>query len=320
MTNKGGLRLFVSMAVALLLGVLIYVQVREAQPAVGQITATDARSSSSAASDFDKLPQGSEPVPLASSRAFGGGDSRSVLDDSKDFDSLRLQLEDRARAGDALARRHLAMAYEYCAQYRVRGGYAQNIEHLANAASDERAASQIRSVGRVVTERCQGFLLGQDISVEKIRALWVSADAKGDPVARLRVIASDLVRGERPSSPSVADAVVAAARSRDPQALLAVADFVGLSRGLGLPLPSELPDVAMAPEAWRIAACRRAASTLCDASSILLSDQCVTNARCGFISYEDLVRRGEIPLAAHAELDRSVSAIENFLNRRGAGL
>ena len=317
MTSNAGRKSIFFAAIALAIGTTLLVSFLDEPPAYSDAGREMAKPAHSAARGDEQLAHDTQTSPMGAQPRVGNYDGLPVLDGRRNFEILRLELEGRARAGDAVAFRHLAMTYEYCAQYRVRGGYAQNIEHLAAVASSEQAASQIRAIGSAVETRCKGFLPGEDISLEKIRALWASAYAKSDPVAMIRRIALDAAHSEAVSDQRVADAIVAAARSQDPEALLAVADLVGLLRGGGLSLPSGLPDVAMAPEAWRIVACRRASSALCDASSILLGEQCLMNARCGFRTYEDLVRRGEIPLAGHRELDRAIAAIENFINGKG---
>lgn len=278
----------------------------------------------------EQLPVAAEPLgmPIVSSnsepfsaapRSSAVAAWTSVLDDATDFEALRRDLEAKALAGSAKAQRHLAMVYEYCLGARLhRGGYLNYLMFLASINPSPQRTAQLAFIGRKVESRCRSFLRVEESTFDRINNLWASAAAAGDPAALLREMNHSVVTGRDYSTSEFVNAVLMAARSRDPEALIRVADTLSYKRRSGEDL-GPLTALAAFPEAWGIVGCRIGGASLCGPTSIMLSDQCVTYALCGFGSYEDLVRRGMVPLAHHAHLDRQIAAIENFINSGGRG-
>lgn len=218
------------------------------------------------------------------------------------FESLKAQ----ARAGDALAQRKLAEAYDAC--FIVNVDRKRFIDGLPMTKQTLHDPDQIRLFEQLAAERlqqCDAVDGGAIIPSALIRGWYAQAAENGDLAARLMDGAFSQKKLDATSAARLLEDVMG---SNDPGAVFAFGNALGPGYPATAGDPTEpLVTGAIANWAWMVAACRMGYD--CGPTSAFMGNMCLHVNSCTGEDFEGFVKRGLRDEAERRDLERRVTDI-----------
>lgn len=220
----------------------------------------------------------------------------------KAFEALKAQ----ARAGDALAQRKLAEAYDAC--FIVNVDRKRFVDGLPMTKQTLHDPAQIRLFEQLAAERlqqCDAVDGGAFIPSDLIRGWYAQAAENGDLAARLMDGAFSRKKLDATSAARLLEDVMG---SNDPGAVFAFGNALGPGYPAIAGDPTEpLVTGEVANWAWMVAACRMGYD--CGPTSAFMGNMCLHVNSCTGEDFEGFVKRGLRDEAERRDLERRVTDI-----------
>lgn len=215
-------------------------------------------------------------------------------------------LKQRAKAGDALAQRLLADAYEACFVVNLdREGFLRGLDFNRRMIRAPAELAVLEQVARERYEQCGAVDDGAIIPLDMIRGWYAQAAENGDLPARLMDNAFNHREQDTKASVALLEEVLA---SNDPAAVFAMGSTLGRNypSATGDPVDA-LMTGERASTAWMVAACRMGYD--CEPSGILMGTLCLGVNGCTGEDFETYVKRELGSDADRRDLERRVTEI-----------
>lgn len=261
------------------------------------------------------------PSPNASNTRAIGTETRPSEGRSAEVSRARAfkELKQRAKAGDALAQRKLAEAYDACFIVNLdRERFVRGYEQGRGQFTDPVQAHTQEQLVQVRLAECDAVDGGAIVPTELIRGWYAQAAENGDLAAR----AMDGAINHRKKDPAgAASLLTEVLASDDPAAVFAFGNTLGVEYPADVGASADaLVNGRLASGAWMVAACRMGYD--CEPSGVIMANMCLYQNQCIGEDYEAFVRRtlpGEVD---RMELERRVAEILRQIearSRKGEG-
>ncbi len=249
-----------------------------------------------------------EPMPRTSGMAAEPQGAQTAKRRSAAAERMKAfeELKRRARAGDALAQRKLAEAYDACHFVNVdRDRFLRGLHANRSTLSDP---AQLALLDRVAGERlaqCDVVDGGQIVPSELIRTWYAQAAENGDLVGRLMDNAFRRKELDAAASSQLLEEVLG---SNDPAAVFAMGGTLRSDYSILPNDPAEaLVRGELASTAWMMAACRMGYD--CGPTGVVMGNTCLTLNLCTGEDYETFWKQRLHGEAERRELERRVTDI-----------
>lgn len=228
--------------------------------------------------------------------------SAPVVDKAQAFQALKK----RAKAGDAVAQRLLAQAYDACFvmnvdRQRIMTGIHQQLRTMTNPEH----ASTLERLARARAEQCDAVDDGDFVPRELVIGWFAQAAENGDLPAQAMSAAFQHKQYDTASATRLLEDVVA---SGDPAAVYSLGSVLGgsLADNMGEPYKS-LVTGPTASYAWILAGCRMGYD--CGPDSTEVGNMCLLSNRCLGESYEQMVFATTQTQQERDELERHIQRV-----------
>lgn len=240
------------------------------------------------------------PNPRASAQLAASQGTSGAAAKAQSFESLK----QRAKAGDAVAQRLLADAYEACFVVNLDRQHLLRIHQRIKQEKPEQADLLEHTMQQRIAQ-CDAVDGGAIIPRELIDGWYAQAAANGDLPARIMDYAHSGTPLDADTATRLFEEVVA---SGDPAAMYSLGSALGSGfvENLREPYRSLAAD-PMAGEAWSVAACRLGYP--CGPDSTDMGNYCLLVGRCLGETAEELVFAVAKSDAERAALERKVQQI-----------
>lgn len=244
----------------------------------------------------------STDAPGYGAGAGAAGGHPAAIDRVKAFEDLK----QRAKAGDAVAQRKLADAYEACFVVNLdREGFINGLDFNRRMMREPARPAVLEQVVRERVAHCDAVDGGAIVPMALIRGWYAQAAENGDLAARLIDNAFKQKKPDPAESARLLEEVLA---SNDPAAVFAM----GSTLGSNYPVTPGDPAEAMmtgeqASSAWLVAACRMGYD--CGASDQVMGTMCLFLDGCTGEDLEAYLKRGLHSDAERRDLERRVTEI-----------
>lgn len=203
-------------------------------------------------------------------------DIRREFERANDLYSYLLELEAKARDGNADAMWMMSRVYDYCATYASNpANYARDTDAVALATNQ--SSSSFRLLRAKVAARCAGFARNNDaVTSQSIAEVRLEAAKKGSLPAEAALLAARQPLSQDPAYEK--ELVRRVQDSRDPEAYLALSEATGVVASGRQESISSIYGAYNAELAWQLAACKVGLD--CGPSSALMTMYCVNGGVC----------------------------------------
>lgn len=244
----------------------------------------------------------STDIPSDGAGAGAAGGHPAAIDRVKAFEDLK----QRAKAGDAVAQRKLADAYEACFVVNLdREGFINGLDFNRRMMREPARPAVLDQVMRERVAHCDAVDGGAIVPVDLIRGWYAQAAENGDLPARLIDNAFKHRKLDEAASARLLEEVLA---SNDPAAVFAMGSTLGSNYAF---IPGDPAEAVMTGEqassAWLVAACRMGYD--CGASGQMMGTMCLFLDGCTGEDVEAFLKRGLRSDAERRDLERRVTEI-----------
>ncbi|WP_313347911.1 hypothetical protein [Stenotrophomonas sp.] len=216
------------------------------------------------------------------------------------------ELKQRAKAGDAVAQRKLAEAYDACFMVNLdREGFIKGLDLNRRMMREPARPAVLEQALHDRVAQCDAVDGGAIVPVDLIRGWYAQAAENGDLPSRLMDNAFKQKSPDPAESARLFEEVLA---SNDPAAVFAMGGTLGTNYSVTPDDPTAaLTTGEQASWAWMVAACRMGYD--CGPSSTLMGTLCLVQNGCTGEDFEAYLKRDLRSNAERRDLERRVTEI-----------
>lgn len=200
----------------------------------------------------------------------------SKFDTSADLASLLAEIKGRAEAGDSIAQRMYGQILEECQGVSANPKHYQELG-AALATIVPELKNQYINIAKAKEKRCMRIAENQpSIKNDEVSIWYAKAALQNDGLSTAKIMNRGM-GPEKLDDASLKKGIDQIIGSKDPEALMALADIAGTRLQSRTTVTGPLFGTATHEYAWRIAACRTGAD--CSPRSQLATSLCLSGAR-----------------------------------------